>query len=538
MKIRAFLFGVILFLWSCEKNQTSQEKEKSTNKQLVQNQNEKDNKPLKGRIFIYALGCTWNSHSPTEGILFLETATKFKLKLRKGFNQRLVSKEYPNYFQYDYRDEILEGAYEVKESGKIHFQIHQYEYKDIKKREDDDLPYQKGKAPLAEIVAKIDSCENKLKLLFSPNKITPSEKYFEWVEKNYSGRYISYDEGVREELIVKDLQDSIRVYYLSPKYKSPIEMIVNQYKREMSIYNSTELKISFPNDSKTFYQVDFSKNYLTIYTQKDDTEEYNENRQRFNKIKNQFTDNPNDLSLKTLKFTNIEDKLKSVSVHDRIIPFIQNKKIKIISANEQDFKKTFQPIEFEKLRKKSCKEGKEQYNYACLQKIEAALLSKNKMVKREGDILIFQSNKGEQHFLKTFVTHGESTREFWYQGQFNSPKSLISITLGHFWEWGNYQIFHHQSGEEIEVTGTPYFSPNGKYLICHQNIGLYTMSGIHIQIWEIKDYGFDLIWQYQPYFIAKNFVWASDELIYFDIISFNQNGKENQGYGKLEILNR
>jgi hypothetical protein len=167
-------------------------------------------------------------------------------------------------------------------------------------------------------------------------------------------------------------------------------------------------------------------------------------------------------------------------------------------------------------------------------------LKTDKTVKRKGEILIFPSSASDRkYFLRNIPRTTDGVQRFHYQGFMKSIAGKLFVTYGSYWEWQNYRILHQNSGDEILVTYKPQISPNGKYLIAANNVGLYSLSGTNIELWEISENGFSLVWEFiSPYYVPEKFAWMSDKEVLFSAVkNFGGEGQSSWQYtfGKINF---
>ena len=384
--------SILLLIQAC---QTQQRDENASTEEINQNIEESgkytDNQldiSLEGRVFVYGLGCHWDSQSLTTGKLSFYEGGRFKFALRRDLKKGEEQDDFPDRF------EVLEGKYtSLTNQGEVKFTFDKYSSKNIQLPEEFiEANFQDESIPVSQLTARIDSCENKIRLTFDPSDaLIPQEKYFNWVEKNHSGTYISYAEGVREELIIEGIGENISISYHSPSYQKPVALEV---KANPSTYiQSDYYKVNFPSDKNKIYHVILFEGMLQS------------NSQEFYKLTNKYIDNPGNLLLSQIDRAQVlESALNSPPNLDTIIPYINSKKIKISEASQEEFEQYFQDIEFNLLHKKQCDNPNQANN--CDQEIEAKLLAKNPDVRREGKILIFQLDDNKQGFLKSHDLFG------------------------------------------------------------------------------------------------------------------------------------
>ena len=531
------IFLTLIFLYACQT--TDKEEDNTISEEISKAEEGPDNQidtKLTGRMFRYGLGCSWDSQSQSEGRVSFSNQNVFTLEFTQAINQR-VSKDYSESFQpfiYDYKFMTIQGNYTYDASEEvIIFEVEKYSYGVNKPSDRYSKPFLKDSTfSVKKIKAKVDSCQGKLQFVFI-NTVDelPQEKYYQWVEQNFSGKYISYAEGVREELIIQDNQDTIDIFYQSPKYKSPIRLII---KDEEYYNNSVSFKVFFPADTSLIYKISIHEKNLWSSLDKQVAQS-----QQFFKVLNDQTDNPRDLSLRemqSLTSNYLEGKNRSL---DTIIQSPVNIKVRINEIDEQGFEDNFNHSEFISLTNEFCPEAanKFQREYPCFEKIEEILLGKSPQVKKEGDILIFELANTQNYFMRSNRTVYPDVQEFWYRGQQHTPYGDVFLAKGYFYEWWTYYVIHPKTGEAIEFSAEPAFSKDGRYLIAYDNIMQYEMDGVKIQIWEVTPYGFDMIWEYIPGFIPDKFSWIDEKSLVFNIYRFSESGPKNTAFCKLEIIN-
>ena len=531
MQKTGYILFLIIFLFSnCQDKPKEIQEEEETNieKEEISEKIEIKANNITGKKFVYGLGCSWYSQSETNGFLHFYSPSKFRLRI----NQSLRESQNPdNLLDLKNKEEIIEGKYTFSVEKQeirlifINSKIKIEEHYPKEKTTNESKEFVED-----EITVHLGKCDDKISLEFSESvPEIPSEKYYQWVERNYSGNYISYAEGVREEIIIEEKGDTLNMKYLSPSYQKPINLLVKKYEIE-----ARKADISFPNDKDKTYEIYFRQNELSTFTQKDEFQE-------FTKILNPYTDNPNNLSLAKYKARNgynVFENKSNLRI-DTIAPFKKTKKVKINKVDENEFISNYKPTPYEIKKKKLCLDLDKNKEYEnCEKKIETSFLKEGDLVKREGLILIYPLKNNREYFLRDNPAFGESVQKLYYQGVYNSVQGKIFITYGHYWEWQNYRLLHQESGEEILVSNAPYLSLDRKYIIATNNLFLYEMGGVSIQLWEIKPYGFDLIWEFVPTtYIPQRFVWLNNKEILFEASPLNLQNQENRemAYGKIVL---
>ena len=531
-KFLSSLFFILIFFYAC---QIADKEENTTQEEIIKTSKDSDNQAhvyFSDMVFVYGLGCnrSWTTQGQTRGKLNLNKDGKFKFVLYKVIEKTPPADAPANFFDFDFKDEVLEGDYILENKNKLQFNITSFKYRLIETGDDYGKAFLDSIPENPNFSAEIDSCNHKLKLVFKHNEIIPHKKHYNWVEFNRSGSFISYAEGVREELIIQENKDSVQVSYLSPRYQKPILLKVHDSKPD-----NEEIRVSFPNDPKKIYELSLSDNEL--YSMFTDDDNYIYERQVFFKLLNDSTDNPNDLSLRDREESYHYPENYSTKP-DTTIRFVDGMKVKISSTTQQEFLKYYTKPAFESLSEQRCQKDKDPYLRpdTCLLEVEKVILKKSNGVSRIEDFLVFQIDNNYKHFLLNNITYGENTKEFYYKGELKSSISNIFIAHGQHYEWSDHYLIHQKSGEEIKVTGFPAISPHGKYIAVFDNLGIYTFAGVRMQIWEIKAYGFDLIWEFHTNYYPENFAWIDNQSFVFNIVSY-QKEIESVGYGKLEIIN-
>ena len=234
----------IIGLYACQTQDKSEDTSQNTDGAHKQDDSKAfDNQidtHLAERVFVYGLGCHWDSQSLTTGKLSFHEGGRFKFVLRRDLPDDNESDDFPDKF------EVLEGKYiQLSNQNEVKFTFDKYLYKNIQYPEEFiEASFKNGAFPISQLSAQIDSCEDKISLIFdSPDELIPQEKYFNWIEKNHSGTYISYAEGVREELIIEDAGGYLSISYLSPSYQEPVALEVKA--NPSSYYEFYRFKVTF-----------------------------------------------------------------------------------------------------------------------------------------------------------------------------------------------------------------------------------------------------------------------------------------------------
>lgn len=486
---------------------------------------EKNDSPhLAGKRFIYALGCSWDSQTSTKGKLAFVDDSLFQLdfeymKSNQSSETAIDLKKIENEYQ---------GKYKVLSNRVVELIFSKQDRKLIDLIPQPDTLLENNDLKNAKIELSLGHCQDQLTLQFpSAYSEIPEEKYYQWVEQNYSGKFISYAEGVKETIEVKDRMTHLEILYQSPSYKSPISLKVKEY---FLSYN--HVSVSFPND-KTNYFIHLEKKEL-----------YTETKEGQRQVFARFDDRqPDDLDRKGKKQPSYQF-LHSVKLDstwkDTLIDSRDFGKVKLSRLYSDESSHFEEANQLDKWANDICSLEDEYWiSDSCLAEVEKYLLTKNDLVKREKDILIYEVGQNQLFFLRNFYMDlSVDSRRFHFVGQLNTPSSLIYITDGVYYEWHNFRLLHQKSGKEALVQGYPVLSPNKRYLFIPIELSYAHGPSQALQLWEITEKGIYLIWEYFPPFSPEKIIWLDDQTLMFEA-NFAYLGKEprkQKCYGRIEFL--
>ncbi len=524
MKTHYFLLGLLLACFTCQSPQKPEPPQKEEQKpKPAQALKEEKEKPAEApqkyqssiswpiaHVFMYSLNCSFLSQFNHTGYLFMGKDTSaFELHLQENreihWAQDALKKDLSsirsrykgNYLFHDEKNQLILEILETQVDTFFHTKV--------------------GAKPKSSKISRrrvyqidLDSCNSKLNFQL-PDKISPLflNAYASWVELSPRGQYVSYLEGVREEIDITESWAKVEARYFSPKFEEGIDLEVLSHDAYLK-----QTKVRFPNQEE-LYTLQWWNNSLYSGQGSEPVSP-----QFFLKIRHPDMDDPKNIRLVYNYMQDREEGLADSDFEgqDIQLAFMGDSSALLKKITREDFDQNYRISSYDAALESFCP-GSSKHNWpadSCLRSVENEKLQINPQVKRDGPFLLFNLPDSTRLVHRDNAAIGELVQNFFYLGDLSSAEGLVHVTLSHHWEWGNCLLIHENSGDEIYISGNhfPILSPNGKYFVSNQNISNYLMGGVYVQIWEITPAGFKLRGQViQIHDIPDKYYWLDNQTL-------------------------
>lgn len=180
----------------------------------------------------------------------------------------------------------------------------------------------------------------------------------------------------------------------------------------------------------------------------------------------------------------------------------------------------------------------EQYKKILFDTLEANNLKRDaEYVKRVGDTLLFKLENGK--FTKLINNPNQEADNYaHYDFMGRMPEINQSVVLGTFYEWYNYYLINHYTGDTTVLSGYPEVSPDHRFIVSGNSdlvagftfngLEFYQMDNKKLKIIDTKQLG---TWGPSELFWANN----STLVVQRDLIDTTQESMQRTDYIKLRI---